>query len=69
MMKNILVNYANYVQLTLKFLQDNAVNIVEKLINSTDLPQCRKIEDIVGMLVQLVYQDGRIATDLKQLLQ
>ena len=60
--KTIFVHYA---RLTLKFLQ--AVNIVDKSINLTDLSQCRPIEDIFRILAQLVYQNGWTSTDLKQL--
>ena len=46
---------------------ENDIDFVPYERNPTNLPQCRPIEDLWGYLVDLVYEGGWRAENLKQL--
>lgn len=51
----------------IKFLQQNNVKFMPKVLNPTNIPQCRPIEDFFGIMVDKVYKKGWKAENLQQL--
>ena len=58
---------SHYSAKTKRFLEANGVNYVPKVINPTEVPQCRPIEDFFGVLATYVYAQNWIAKDTEAL--
>jgi len=58
---------SHYSAKTKSFLEANGVNYVPKVINPTEVPQCRPIEDFFGVLATYVYAQNWIAKDTEAL--
>jgi hypothetical protein len=60
---------SHYGRKTLDFLARENIKFVPKIYNPTNLPQCRPVEDLWGMLVDLVYEGGWAAKTVPQLIR
>ena len=58
---------SHYSAVAIECLRRNNIPFVPKEHNPTNLPQCRPIEDLWGVLVDFVYANGWTATSLYQL--
>ena len=58
---------SHYARATLTFLDGHGVNYVAKDLNPTEVPQCRPIEDLFGVLATHVYAKNWIAKDTEAL--
>ena len=58
---------AHYAKKTIDFLNNEGVKFVEKRDNPTETPQVRPIEDVFGMLANLVYEKNWVVKDVDML--
>ena len=54
--------------MTTDIVDQEGANYVEKEDNPTEIPQCRQVEDFLGLLATRVYHRNWVATDVAALI-